>query len=144
MKTTLALNGLGQRKDYKVLLKNLQSATGWWITKYDRSRLQSGTSFDIQRAIKKITKCARGCKVLQGGLQSTVAIKKYNRIKKGDSTRSGSSTLLWITFISGMFLRKILKKSIFQDISSLLLLHCICKLWRLGKISRLKSFHSLS
>ena len=144
MKATLALNGLRQRKDYKVLLKNLQSATGWWITKYNRSRLQDETGFDIQRAIKKIAKCARDCKVLQGGLQSTIAIKKCNWIKKCDSTRSGSSTLLWITFISGMFLRKILKKSIFQDISSLLLLHCICKLWRLGKISRLKSFHSLS
>ena len=47
MKVTLVLNGLRQRKDYKVLLKNLQSATDWWMTKYNRNRLQSETGFDI-------------------------------------------------------------------------------------------------
>ena len=28
-------------RDYKVRQKRLQSATGWWITKCDKSRLQS-------------------------------------------------------------------------------------------------------
>ena len=64
----------------------LQSATGFGITKCDRTGLQSAMGFGLQSVTNWVTKCDRDYKVRRAGLQSVTGITKCNGITKCDGT----------------------------------------------------------
>ena len=77
--------------------------TALWITKCEKNGLQSAIGCGLQSVAKWITKCVRGYKVCQGGLQSVGGTAKCGGITKCGGTYLLISSYFYCMDISQLF-----------------------------------------